>query len=567
MPALTLSEHFKIAALSVDRKRRAAVTRALSSPLLSWRYGSLAPDQVLIVPQDLRTADPSFWAELSAGYMGLAGVISDLRGASPFRVTPPTLDWECALHGFGWLRHLAATDEPEAFQKGRELALDWIASDDGQGVAWEPQILARRVISWISHTFVLLEGAEPATYSTITRSLGRQVVRLAGTWRMAPDGYPRLFCLISLVLADLAVVGHDKNLQKALQQLSLELKRQFLPGGSHASRNAQVLVEILVDLLPLSQCFKSRGREPLPEISKTIRKAIVHLRQMRLGDGMLARFNGVGVAAPAGLATVLPYGDPDDEELRHKVTGGYVRLERGRSIVVVDSGSPPQLAFAAEASAGCLSFEMSSGADLIFVNGGMPGSASRDWEPQARATASHNTLCLAEYSSSKLLQNSTLQSLVGGMPIRNPSTVTCKFNEDSGAAVVETSHDGYMKRFKLVHWRTISLASSGGELAGVDKLARPHESVRMVRSLPFAIHFHLHPDVACAIETTPETGRQCRIKTLSGEYWVFGSEGAEIFVEDSVYFADSAGPRQSLQIVLRAATAGFSEVRWWVRRA
>lgn len=566
MPALTLQDQLKIAALSADRSRRAIIASLLSSPLLNWRYGVVAPDQVLIVPGDLRNADPSFWAELSEGYFGLAGVMADLKGGSPFRVRPPSPAWERELYGFGWLRHLAAVDEPAAFERGRKLALEWIALDEGKGLAWEPEILARRIVSWLSHTLVLLDGADPQTYATITRSLGRQVMRLAGTWRMAPDGYPRLFCLTALVQADLAVVGHDKQLRKALQQLAPELERQFLPGGAHASRNAEVLVELLLDFLPLSKCFKSRGREPTPILAETIRKAIVHLRKMRLGNGMLARFNGVGVPQPAKLATVLPYGDADDRDLKHEKTSGYVRLERGTSIVIIDAGPPPPMAFAAEASAGCLSFEMSSGEQLVFVNGGMPGPASRDWEPRARATASHNTLCLGEKSSSRLLRSSQLQALVGGMPIRNPATVTCQISEGNGAAVVEASHDGYLKRFRLVHWRAISLASSGGELAGVDRLARPHQRARFAEAIPFAIHFHMHPDVHCTLTPGAAGARDIRLRLSNGEAWVFAAEGAETHIEESVFFADNGGPRQTLQIVLRGRTAGEYEVRWWLRR-
>jgi uncharacterized heparinase superfamily protein len=33
-------------------------------------------------------------------------------------------------------------------------------------------------------------------------------------------------------------------------------------------------------------------------------------------------------------------------------------------------------------------------------------------------------------------------------------------------------------------------------------------------------------------------------------------------IEESTFFADSAGPRRSLQIVARGATFGETEVRW-----
>ncbi len=56
---------------------------------------------------------------------------------------------------------------------------------------------------------------------------------------------------------------------------------------------------------------------------------------------------------------------------------GYARLERGDSIVIADVGRPPPLALSASAQAGCLSFEMSVGTQLLFVNGGVPGRVER----------------------------------------------------------------------------------------------------------------------------------------------------------------------------------------------
>ena len=61
MTTLSLSERLKIRALSARQSRRRALTRTLSSPFLRWRYGGAATDQILIVPQELRMADPSFW--------------------------------------------------------------------------------------------------------------------------------------------------------------------------------------------------------------------------------------------------------------------------------------------------------------------------------------------------------------------------------------------------------------------------------------------------------------------------------------------------------------------------
>ena len=73
------------------------------------------------MPQDLRTADPSFWHEMEHGQFGLAGSIAFLRGRSPFEVEPPSAAWARELHGFGWLRNLDAAGSDEA----RETDASW----------------------------------------------------------------------------------------------------------------------------------------------------------------------------------------------------------------------------------------------------------------------------------------------------------------------------------------------------------------------------------------------------------------------------------------------------------
>ena len=564
MAALGIAERFKIRTLAAEQTRRRIVTRALSSPLMRWRYGGSAADQILIVPQELRPADPSFWNEIENGHFGLASEIAALKGASPFRILPPSPAWERELHGFGWLRHLAAAESEDAVDGARQLVLDWIdIYRSPRGIAFEPDVMARRLISWISQATLLLEGIEAKSYTAIMSSIGQQVVALKANWRNAPTGAPRLTSLIALVLADLAISGHDRQLKEAKAALEQELSRQILGDGGHVSRNASVLADLVLDLLPLGQCFLARGQQPPAQIADVVKRALAFLRFMRLGDGMLARFNGVSTGSPAGLATVLGYSGGDLEAASAASDSGYVRLERGETIIIADTGSPPPMALASEAEAGALSFEMTARARLLFVNGGFPGPADSNWASVARATASHNTLCLNETSSSRLVQNDQLQSLVGGTPIQGPDFVAARLSDEGGVAVLAASHDGYLKRYGLMHSRRILLAGGGDRVDGFDRLEPPQGKLRLKADLPFAIHFHIHPDAR--VKMVRETGH-AKITLSDGQIWVFQSDGANLSLEDSLYFVDSAGPRPGFQLVVRGATYGEAEVRWSVAR-
>jgi len=206
-----------------------------------------------------------------------------------------------------------------------------------------------------------------------------------------------------------------------------------------------------------------------------------------------------------------------------------------------------------------LSFEMTSGQMAILVNGGCPGPADQDWRAAARATASHNTVCVAGVSSSKLVRHGLLERLVGGPPIRFPDHFVPRIEDGSAAIELEAHHDGYLRRFKLLHRRRLRLAASGLKLDGLDRLAPQRGHLRLAVDAPFAVHFHLHPAVVCAAGAKEGTAD---LTLRDGQRWRFTADGAQLSIEESIHYADFSGPRPSLQLVLRGACFGENEVRW-----
>ena len=560
MPQLTVGEQTRLARLAVDRTRRAALARVLRSPLMRWRYGAPVADELLIVPQDLRAADPSFAGEIEHDHFGLAGRVAHLSTGSLFDLTPPSAEWARELYGFGWLRHLRAANRATARATALSLVAHWIASATGKrGVAWESAVIARRLVSWISNAALLLEDVDQETYDRTLDSLADQLIHLSATWRDAPNGYPRLLALTALVYGDLCIAGHDRHLADIAERFADELARQILPDGGHISRNPGVAVEVLLDLLPLRQCFATRDRTTPAALDAAIRRMMPMLRFLRLGDGTLGRFNGMGAPSVDALATVLAYEDAPDSGITVAPNSRYARLEHGGFVVLVDVGPPPPLELASQAHAGCLSLEASSGAAAIFVNGGAPGPAEQDWRPASRATASHNTVCLGSKSSSKLVRHPLLESLIGGAPIRSPNDVSSRLERTGEGIALEASHDGYVRPFGLVHRRRLMLGADGARLEGRDRIAPARGHLRLARDIPFAVHFHLHPEVGA--EPRQDEGA-VDLVLRNGERWRCAAMGAALSLEESIHFADLAGPRQTLQIVLRGACFGDTDVRW-----
>ena len=206
-------------------------------------------------------------------------------------------------------------------------------------VAWQPDILARRIISWLSQAPLMLHDADEQFYRRFLRSLQRQVRYLRHTAREARDGVPRMQALVALTYAALCMAGQARHLRNAVKHLVAELERQILPDGGHISRNPGALIELLLDLLPLRQAFAARNIAPPPQLNNAIDRMMPMLRFFRHGDGNFAHFNGMGPTQPDLIATILAYDDARGAPLANAPHSGYQRVEAKDLLVLMDTGA------------------------------------------------------------------------------------------------------------------------------------------------------------------------------------------------------------------------------------
>lgn len=562
-----LSERLLIASVRARGLQRKTASRLLGGTFLRWPQHRRDPRPLVIIPQDLRTVDPSFLTELRSGHLGFAGTVVFHDDRSPFDIAPPNAAWARALHGFGWLRHLAAARESGASSLACGMIMTWLRSRT-TGVAVEPAVRARRILSWIAHASFVLDGAPAADFDAFSRGLAREVGQLASQWRTSNEGHERLVVLTALVAYELATNGPERRLYATLTRLDAEIERQILADGGHISRNPAVLIDLLLDWLPLRTCFPAQHDQLRETLSFAIARMMSMLRFLRLGDGRVARFNGMATGDPAGLATLLAYDDRPMAAWMIAPQSRYARLAQGTMVALIDVGSPPPLAHAGMAQAGCLSMEVSTGTQLLFVNSGTPCGADAAWSAVARATASHSTLCLGEVSSSRLVRHDSVEALLGAVPLQLPATVMAKAWVDADGARLAASHDGYLDRLGVIHRRELTLAADGHSLSGVETMATNGD--RLKRDVPFAVHFHLHPDATCAREAAnPARDGVHIIQLRDGQRWMFqasGPVGSKTSLEESTHFAGSSGPRPSLQLVVRGVTAGVSAITWSATR-
>ncbi len=513
--------------------------------------------ELVIAPEDIRTADPTRADDIYAGYYVFGGRMVNGEGRTPFDIPAPTADFARELAGFGWLRHLRAAGTSLSRTNARALIGDFLQAEPRlrTGPAGEPAVVARRILSWLSQAPFVLTGADADFYSAFMRGLTRDSATLA---RRAGDtvGQDRLLAGIALTELALCADLGEATLRRTTAALSEELTRQIFADGGHVGRNPETLVDLLLDLLPLRHTFAARNQPAPQALLNAIDRMIPMLRLLRHGDGSLALFNGMGVTEPDHLATVLASADARGRALLNAPHAGYQRLEAADAVVVIDTGAPPPGLLSRTAHAGCLSFELSLGGQRVIVNCGAPPPGKPAQRTAARQTAAHSTLVIDDTSSCSFAADRGLERFLREAIISGPRNVTAERREQADATILDASHDGYGPTFGFRHARRLALMRDGRRLIGEDRLlASPGAPQRKPER--FDIRFHIHP--AVRVETA---GDSASLLLFAGQDAIVFEANAPVAIEESVLFAAPTGAQPSRQIVVSGPATADATVLW-----
>src|SRR6195952_5282739 len=558
---VTVAQRRRISTLIMSRFVRNVMSRASGGSVALSRLWPGRADRLIIAPHDLRTTDATRAAEVYAGRFVFAGKIVTCHGRSVFDLEPPSEDWEVALLGFGWLRHLRAADTAITRANARSLVDDWISNPSRKrATGRRADVLARRIISLLSQAPLVLGDTDGKFSRRYLRGLTRDIRHLRYAMHDAPDGVPRLQVVIALCYASLCLANQARHIRSATRKLSDELQRQILPDGGHISRNPGALIELLIDLLPLRQTFAARNIAPPPALLNAIDRMMPMLRFFRHGDGSFALFNGMSNAQSDIVATLLAYDDTHGSPMASMPHTGFQRLDAGPMTVIMDTGQPPPPNVSHDAHAGCLSFEMSSGPSRIVINCGMPATGRDNWRVFARGTPAHSTLTWHGISSCQFVELSAMKRLLQGSPIvSGPANVESFREAVTNGNLLTASHDGYLAKFGAIHQRVLMAAQDGTRLDGEDTL-NPAPGGRIKgNETDYALRFHLHPSVKAS---RLSDARGVMLVLPNRDVWTFEALDDKVELEDSVFLAGNDGPRRTAQIVIRQDSRNAPSIRW-----
>ena len=566
--ATTFSEHLKLMQLNVTHQLTNLYKIASYNPLSRLRFWGSAANELLIAPQDISTADPTRASDLYQGYYSLRGYTVNCGGQSPFEIQGQPQKWEEALHEFAWLKHLRAAETSVSRIQARTLVEDWIRIHGSlRGMTTDPRIMSKRVIAWLSHSPLLLQDCEHEFYQRFMRSLTKQVRALRISHSKTTAGISRLYTALALGYAAVGIEGDEKAIRAGLKPLDQELSSQILPDGGHISRNPSNLIIILSLLMPLRQAIISRDTVPSDILIGAIDRIMPMLRFFRLGDGTFAKFNGMGHTPIDLVSTMLAFDDAKGTPVLNAQHSGYQRLQANRTILVMDTGATPPQNVSGDMHAGCLSFELSDGADRMIVNCGSASNVNIQNNQAiaaiARSTAAHSTLSINETSSSRFLPEQKYKHLSGVPVLSGPKNVQSERSHNQDYSMITAEHDGYIQHFNVRHRREIWLDAGGNTLTGRDTLLDGNgDTITRENRHTFQLRFHLDSSIAAQASSR----HTIDIKLASGQRWLFTCENHLVELTDTINISDVYGTKPAFQILLHGPLSKTSILDWTFQR-
>lgn len=397
--------------------------------------------------------------------------------------------WRYALHYFDDL-NAAGASARAAWH--RALIARWIAENPpGRGTGWEPYPTSLRIVNWIK--WALGPGGPVGeaqdSLAVQTRWLARRL-----EWHLLGN---HLFANAkALLFAGAAFAGEEaaRWRRTGLAIMDRELDEQVLPDGAQFELSPMyhtLALEDVLDLINLAAAFP--GAIPDRLLARLRARAAsmeTWLRAMLHPDGEIAFFNdaAIGVAPPP--VELMAYADrlglghtrAPFARLTHLADSGYLRMEAGPAIVLIDVARVGPDYLPGHAHADTLSFELSLGGRRLFVNSGTSLYGESAERQRQRGTAAHNTVVIDSQDSSEVW--------AGFRVARRARPFGLDIHQD-GVLTVSCAHDGYARlRGAPAHRRVWTMDDTG---LRIDDTVEGGAHAAEAR-------FHVHPEARVALD-------------------------------------------------------------------
>ncbi len=422
------------------------------------------------------------------------------------------------LHSFFWLFSLDLKSSKKITQS---VVLNWIEDNINYNKNnWEINILSKRIIAWISNSKLTYEDSNEIYKNKFNLVIQKQINHLINEIEKSKFVDDKMVGCAAIILTGISLNEKEKYLNFGLSILKKIIHFSFDSQSFPKSRSIRQLIFYLKYFVLIREWLK----ESQSEIPEYLDEIIFHLGKsysiLCQGKNKTILFNGNHETNNKDFDNYLNSHGYKFKNDSFEV-GGYIFLKNKKISLVMDIGPSPEKKFSKNYQCGALSFEIISNDKKLICNSGYFQKTKHKLNDISKSSANHSTLIIDNHSSCKI--NKSKMEIENSLKILNKNFVMQK-NYWS----ISASHDGYNKRYGVIHQRKMEFFPEKNKFVGQDKLIKK----KNFKSSNFEIRFHLEPNTK-VMKTLD--GKSILID-IENEGWKFSAQGYTIDIETGLYF-------------------------------
>jgi uncharacterized heparinase superfamily protein len=217
----------------------------------------------------------------------------------------------------------------------------------------------------------------------------------------------------------------------------------------------------------------------------------------------------------------------------------------------MDVGPSPISKLSTGYQSGALSFEISSGGKKLISNCGYYNNKNHILTKLSKSTATHSTLIIDDHSSCHYKKMNNKKYFVNdGLKILKKNIVF-----EKNYWKINAAHDGYQKKYNIIHEREIEFYPEQSKFIGTDKILSKKSNF----NIKFEIRFHLEPNVKLMKTQDNKT----ILIELEDEGWKFTCDKYNINIDSGLYFGNKNSYIQNKNIFISGITSIKNENIIW----
>ena len=451
------------------------------------------------------------------------------------------------LHSFFWLFTIDLKSSKKITQS---IILNWIEKNQKyNSKSWEIDTLSKRIISWISNSQLTYDDSNVSYKKQFNDNIKKQINHLINEISRSNWVNDKMIGCAAITLSGLSYKD-EKYLNYGLNLLKKIINSSFDTQGFPKSRNLRQLVFYLKYFILIREWLK----ESQNEIPDYLNEIIFYLGQgysfiwQNINQNLL--FNGNNISENHNFDKYLNFHNYKFKSDKNEY-GGYIILKNKNVILSADLGSSPERKFSNDYQSGALSFEIFFKNRKLISNCGYFQNYKHQLNSISKSTVAHSTLILDNKSSCNFKKDSD-----GILKINKDLKVIKKsvISEKKYWSIFG-SHEGYLKKYGIIHERKIEYFSDKLKFLGTDKLIKN----KKFKGSSFEIRFHFEPGVKI---TKTQDGKSILIE-LENSGWKFSCKNHKIDVETGLYFGKKNSFVENQNIFISGITQNEDQKIMW----